>query len=435
MKNFLKYFLVMSLILNIIACKTYADKENSPDISSEAAILIDAKTGQVLYGKNIHKKMFPASTTKILTGILAIENSNLFEDVVVDDKTPFEIDGSHIALEPGEILSMNDLLHALLIASANDAAVVIAKHVSGSTEDFSKLMNKKAKELGAKNTHFVNPNGLPNEDHTTTAYDLAMIAKYAMKNKTFKDIVKNYSYVISPTNKKSESRHLNSSNKLLYSKRKINVDGKEVPIKYDGVNGVKTGYTVAAQQCLVASATKNGNQYISVVLRATGTDVYADTHKLLNYAFENFSNNKLASKNDFVSSIRVENGIKSTIKSVYEKDLYSTLSKVDINNLDKEIVLPSKITAPILKGQVLGKVLFKVDNKTVGSANIISTEKVEKGSLSFLSNLFSNIFSKTWFKVLLIFILLRVFIRLLKISRLKKRKRRRKQYSYYKKGV
>ncbi|MBF6841874.1 D-alanyl-D-alanine carboxypeptidase family protein, partial [Acinetobacter baumannii] len=151
-------------------------------------------TGQILYEKNPHLKLHPASTTKIMTGILAIENGNLNDVVTVDDETPYVIKGSHIALEPGEKLTLKDLLYALLIESANDSALVIAKHIAGTAEEFAKMMNDKAKELGALNTNFVNPHGLTDENHLTTAYDLSLIARYAMKNETFREIVSNYTY-------------------------------------------------------------------------------------------------------------------------------------------------------------------------------------------------------------------------------------------------
>ena len=235
------------------------------NLSGESAILIDGDTGQILYDKNPHKKLQPASTTKIMTGILAIEKGNMNDIATVDEEVVHLTDGSHIALEPGEQLKFEDLLNALLIESANDSALAIAKHISGSIDEFVKLMNDKAKEVGALNTNFVNPNGLTDENHLTTAYDLSMMAKYAMENDTFKQIVKNYTCTIPKTNKKDEIRYLKSSNKLLYSTKKIDVNGKIVPIKYEGITGVKTGYTVAAQNCLVASAERENRKLIAVV--------------------------------------------------------------------------------------------------------------------------------------------------------------------------
>ena len=196
-KKIFVYCIIFSIIiLNINRVSA------QPSILSKSSILIDADSGTVLAEKDANKKMYPASLTKIMTAILAIEMGNLSDVIKVDDDTPYEIDGSHIALEPGEMLTLKDLLYALMLPSANDAASAIAKHYGGSIEKFVKLMNDKAKELGAVNTNFVNPHGLHNNNHYTTAYDLALITRYAMKNEIFRTIVGTQKYEIQPTNKK-----------------------------------------------------------------------------------------------------------------------------------------------------------------------------------------------------------------------------------------
>ena len=280
---------VLMVILSTYS-PSYADDLN---LSGESAILIDVDTLEILYSKNPHQKLYPASTTKIMTGILAIELGNMDDIVTVDQEVVDLTDGSHIALEPGEKLSLEHLINALLIESANDAALAIAKHISGSIDEFVKLMNEKAKAIGALNTNFVNPNGLPHEEHLSTAYDLALMAKYAMENETFREIVKNYTYTIPITNKKSQERNLWSANRLLYSTERINVNGTQTTIKYEGVNGVKTGYTIAAGQCLVTSYEKDGHKLIAVVLKSSGKNIYSDIHKLLNYGTNNFEKVKI----------------------------------------------------------------------------------------------------------------------------------------------
>ncbi|MGF7056474.1 D-alanyl-D-alanine carboxypeptidase family protein [Brassicibacter mesophilus] len=425
-----KNAIVFSLLIFIISISTisYAD---TPEISADSAILIDAKTGVVLFEKNANQKMFPASTTKILTAIIAIENGNLDQKVIVDDKTPYGIDGSHIALEPGEILTMDQLIHALLIESANDAAIVIAKHISGSVEEFAKLMNNKAKEIGAKNSNFVNPNGLPNENHTTTAYDLAAIARYAMKNPKFREIVSSYTYTIPPTNIKTESRPLKSANRLLYSSETINVNGENVKIKYEGANGIKTGYTVAAQQCLVSSATRNGQSYISVVLHAVGTNVYIDTHKLLNYGFDNFTNMNIAFGNEFIRNVVVENGDIPIATGIVGQNLYAIVPKGRENDIKKKIILPDKIKAPVTKGQVLGKIEYTLDNKAIGTANIVSAMEVNQRAVYDVVNPKSSnsLFKKWWFWIIVILISWRIYI---EFKRRKRRNKRRQKYLYSK---
>ncbi|SCG83710.1 D-alanyl-D-alanine carboxypeptidase (penicillin-binding protein 5/6) [Proteiniborus sp. DW1] len=424
LRKFIVFFLVLFLVFNfekhVLA--------NEPDISAEAAILIDANTGTILYEKNTHSKMFPASTTKILTAIIAIEKGNLEQKITVDKETPYEIKGSHISLEPDEVLTMKDLVYATLIESANDAATVIGKQISGSTEKFTKLMNSKAKEIGAKNSNFVNASGLHDDNHYTTAHDLAMIAKYAMENDLFRDIVSLYTYKIEPTNKKSDSRTLWSSNKLLYSTDKINVDGKNVTIKYDGIIGVKTGYTPEAQSCLVASAERNGQRLISVVLKTTGNNVFIDTHKLLNYGFDNFSSARLAFKNEFIDNIDVENGDKPIVTGIVGNDLYSLVPKGKENEVKRNIVLPEKISAPISKGQVIGKIELKLDDKIIDTVNIVSAMEInQKATFDVIAmNSKDSIFKKWWLWLIILVVGWRISVEF----RRRRIRRRRKSYLY-----
>jgi D-alanyl-D-alanine carboxypeptidase (penicillin-binding protein 5/6) len=260
MKQFMTIFLSILFILGSLSCTSYASPL-SPVITAPSAILMDADTGDILYQKNPHDLMYPASTTKIMTAILTLEHTNLNDNVTIDKDTSFT-GGSRLYLAEDEVLTVEQLLYAMMVESANDAAVALAKHISGSVEDFSNLMNERAKQLGAKNTHFVNPNGLPDDNHITTAYDLAVISKYAMTLPKFQEIVQTPYYEISPTNKQSELRYLTNSNRFLWGtgsrRNQIYYKDKWVNIKYDIVDGIKTGYTVQAQQCLVTSAKKMG---------------------------------------------------------------------------------------------------------------------------------------------------------------------------------
>ncbi|NMB09429.1 MAG: D-alanyl-D-alanine carboxypeptidase [Tissierellia bacterium] len=409
-----KICVILSVLIILAPSILYAD--DPLNLGAKTAILINAETGDVLYSKEPDKKMFPASTTKILTAIIAIENSKLDEKVHIDNETPSGIDGNNIALEPGEVLSMNDLLHALMIESANDAAVAIAKHISGSVENFSKLMNDKAKDLGAKNSNFLNPNGLPDENHTTTAYDLAMIAKYAMTNDVFKKIVGKTSYTIDPTNKKSEPRVLKSQNKLLFSDNKITVDNKSVPIKYDGVNGIKTGYTIAAQQCLVASVDKNNHKYISVILSSDSTNIYVDIHKLFNFAFKNLKPVKFVRKNDFIDNVPISNGSSKFITCVYANDFYNDNGNISNDNIKKTLVINKNLKLPIAKGQVVGKVNFEANDKIIGSVNVVSYSDIVYQN-SILKNIKSYFIHKWWIWFILSLILFRLCVSIINVSR------------------
>jgi len=414
LKKILAIALLLILITNSVS---FAD---NLDISCESAILIDAKTGQVLYEKNSHEKLHPASTTKILTGILTLENANLNDIVTIDEEVVYLTKGAHIALEAGEQLTVKNLLYALLIESANDAAFALAKHISGSVEEFAKLMNEKAKELGAEDSNFVNPNGLSVENHLTTAYDLSLIAKYAMQNETFREIVSNYTYTIPPTNKKSQERVLWSSNKLLYSNDTITVDGKTVRIKYEGITGVKTGYTQEAGNCLVASAQRGNESLIAVALKSN--NIYSDIHKLLDYGFDNFEKVNIAPKDQFVDNIKVDNGTIPVVAGILGEELNRTIPVNSSDKISKKVTLNDEITAPLKKGDVLGKVEYFLEDKYLGSVNIVSTMDIEAiPSPTFFDRLLNN-----WYLVLIFgFILIRF------ILVLNKRKKRRKRRSYY----
>ena len=388
-------------------------------IFGESAILMDVETSEVLYEKDIHSKLYPASTTKIMTGILAIELGNLKDIVTIDQEVVDLTYGSHIALEPGEQLSLEQLLNALLIESANDSALAIAKHISGDLDSFNQLMNDKARELGALNTNFVNPNGLHDDVHVTTAYDLALIARYAMANETFRDIVKNHTYTIPITNKKTEPRYLNSGNKLLYSNQKINVDGELVPIKYDGANGVKTGYTSVSQSCLVASVERDGHKFISVVLKSDGANLFSDTHKLFNYGFENFDNIRIGFSNKFIDNFKVNNGLMPFVSGVTLNDSFFIVNKKDKANIEEKILINEDLEAPVAKDQVLGKLQYVLNDQVIGETDIVSTMDIDLDPMTTLPN---KILSKWYIFVFVLLILLRIY------SVNRKRKLRRKKY-------
>lgn len=419
--NNLKKFLL--LLVFIFLFNTYSFSQGD-DLSlvGEGAILIDVNTLEVLYEKNSHSQLYPASTTKIMTGILAIELGDLKDIITIDQEVVDLTDGSHIALEPGEQLSLKDLLNALLIESANDSALAIAKHISGDLDSFYQLMNDKAKELGAMNTNFVNPNGLHDDVHVTTPYDLALIAKYAMDNEVFRSIVENYTYTIPITNKKAEPRYLKSGNRLLYSSQKINVDGELVPIKYPGANGVKTGYTTISQNCLVSSVEKDGHKFIAVVLKSNSQNIFTDTHKLFNYGFENFDNVRIGFSNKFVDNFKVENGLMPFISGVTLEDSSFILNKKEENNIVEKIVPIEEIKAPIKKNQVLGKLQYLLDDKVIVETDIVSTMDVEIDPMTSLPR---KILSKWYVFVFILLIAGRIY------SFKQRRRRRNFRKSYY----
>ncbi|MFA6982695.1 MAG: D-alanyl-D-alanine carboxypeptidase family protein [Sedimentibacter sp.] len=404
----------------------------TPAILSESAVLIDAGSGTILAQKNADKKMYPASLTKIMTAILALELGELTDVITVDDDTPFEIDGSHIALEPGEILTLKDLLHALMLPSANDAASVIAKHYGGSLENFVKIMNQKAKELGAYSTNFTNPHGLHDTNHYSTAADLALITKYAMENDAFRKIVSTTKYEIQTTNKKDEPRYFTSLNKLLYntSYNQIYVDGEYISPYYEYANGAKTGYTPEAGNCLVATAKKDGTELIAVTMKGISLEMYQDSHNLFNYGFEEYESTTLVGKNTFIKNIRITNGDSKEISVITESDLTALIQKNSFDDIKSNVYI-NDITLPIEKNNVVGKIEYTLDDEVIGTVNLICPISVKSSVIESRSSLFIKMVEFIGF-----LILFAVFaVLLLKVYndlriRLNKKKRRKKHHNY-----
>lgn len=293
--------------------------ENMPNIYSESAILIEAQTGKILYDKDIYSKKYPASTTKILTAIIAIEKCDLDEKAIASHTAIFSVkSGYSIAnIQEGESFTIRELLDVLMLQSANEAANVIAEHISGSVEEFAKLMNNKAKEIGCINSNFVNANGAHNDNHYSTAYDLAMIAKYCMQNQTFRDLVVKQDCSLPTTEIYGEERIFKNTNSLMQQNSRY---------YYPYCNGIKTGFTTPAKNCLISSSNKNGFELIAVILHAESTEDglsarYMDTINLFEYGYNNFKlNDILKEYNITAGTIVNENDINSqTNNSLYEE--------------------------------------------------------------------------------------------------------------------
>jgi D-alanyl-D-alanine carboxypeptidase (penicillin-binding protein 5/6) len=314
------------------------------------------------------------------------------------------------------------MLYALLVQSANDAALAIGKYVSGSVDAFVQLMNEKAKEIGATNTNFSNPNGLHVDTHVSTAHDLAMIAQYAMHNETFRHYVNTVTHTIEPTNIKTEPRYLKNTNKLLFSSEKIDLDGKAIPAKYEYASGVKTGYTSQAQNCLVSFAEKNDQRLIAVVMKSNGNYVYSDTHKLLDYGFDNFRNTTIAYANEFIDNIKISKGLQPVVAGVLDKTIVYPLLNGNISEIERKVTFNESLEAPINKGAVLGKVEYLLDGETIGESNIISTMNVE---LDPMTKTYNKILSKWYLFVFALIVILRIMV-----LKNRKRKRRSKRSSY-----
>ena len=243
-------------------------------------------------------------------------------------------------------------------------------------------MNARAEQLGAKNTHFVTPNGLHDDNHYTTAYDLAMIARGAMKNEEFRKIVTTLRYTISKTNK-SDTRVLQNPNKLLYSKSEISVNGVIRPIKYDGAMGIKNGYTSEAGRCLVAEAKRGNMKLISVVLKTTDIGAFSDSIALLDFGFQNYENISVIKKGDSLGKINVMKGAARNVEIVAAKSSYLTVSKKIASKVNTKVVIDHKIEAPLSEGQKVGKVEIYIGSILVGEVDAVTAGQVDRGG--FLS--------------------------------------------------
>lgn len=279
--------------------------DNKLNIYSESAIVIEGETGKILYDKDIYSRKFPASTTKILTAIIAIEECDLEEKAIASHSAIFSIkSGYSIAnIHEGESFTIRELLDVLMIQSANEAANIIAEHVSGSVEEFAKLMNKKAKEIGCLDSNFVNANGAHDDNHYSTAYDLAMIAKYCMKNETFREIAKKQECKLPATDKFEQERFFRNTNSLMQKNSKY---------YYPYCTGIKTGFTTPAKNCLISSSNKDGFELISVILHAETTDDgssarYVDTINLFEYGYNNYKKEDILKEYNLLGTVSSEN--------------------------------------------------------------------------------------------------------------------------------
>lgn len=412
MRKLILYILLLSFVVSIVP--VYADTV-PPVVTAPSAILIDAVSGKVLYEKNADEKHYPASTTKVMTGLLAVEHGKM-DDVVTagENVTHIEPGSSQIYLIPGEQLTMEQLLHALMLESANDAAIAIAEHISGSVEEFAKLMNKRAKELGATNTNFVNPNGLHNDNHYTTPRDLAMIAKYAMTLDKFRSVVKEVKYTIPKTNKQDERNYITNSNKLIWQTYD--------KFRYEYATGIKTGYTVKAKQCLVGGAKKGDVELISVVMGAEGQNIYSDTVALFEYGFANYENVGILKKDQIVTSVSVKD-VEEKLNLLSAEDLSLLLSQTERDKVKTDVKVRENIEKPVKKGDVLGEMVISLDGKEIKKVNLVSS--ADLGAPKKETSKFS--FNLKWLWLIIpIFLLYRTVVTVNKL-----RKRRKKDISYY----
>ena len=373
--------------------------DNFLNLDAESAILIEQNSGQILYSHNIHEKLHPASVTKIMSLLLIMEALDsgkiTLETQIPCSENAANMGGSQIWLDPRENLSVNDMLKAIAVVSANDCVTAIAEYLGGSTENFVKMMNEKAKELGMNDTNFVNCHGLDEDDHLTSAYDIALMSRELL---TKHPQITNYTTIWTDSLRDGKSA-LSNTNKLVRN--------------YSGCTGLKTGSTSKALFNLSASATRNDLSLISVIMKApTSALRFSNAIKLLDYGFTNYSYKSFANQGDFgfntfsyksfatkgevFKSIPVTKGTADTINAIYESSPSFLIKKGEESSITYEINLPESIQAPITQGQQLGTISYYLNNDKIAEVSLIAENSINKISfINRMKSLFSNWFNLT----------------------------------------
>ena len=359
---------LIALMLPLVLLPPNGSAERkAPALKAQAAILMDAKTGDVLYGHQIHKHLAPASTTKIMTAILAIESSRLDEKATVSSKAA-GTGGSSMHLFASQNLTLHELVTGLLMRSGNDAAVAISEHLAGSEEAFVAQMNERARSLGAMNTHFRNPHGLSAPGHYSSAFDLAWMTRHALLQPVFSSIVATRETTIDWLDRRGKEKdvHLRNTNKLLWM--------------LEDADGVKTGTTGEAGPCLVSSATRGNQRLIAVVLHDHSR--WQDSLALLQYGFSAFDLFEYADAGQFIATVPVEKGTAPAVDVQLAQHAALAVKPDEYSQVTVELDLPEKIKAPVYEGQKIGEVVFFIGDKGAKTVDIVASKSVTEATLT-----------------------------------------------------
>ena len=411
--------LLLVLIAGMLRIPAFADDAETADsgpfeVAAKAAILLDMNTGRTIYEKNIDERVYPASLTKIMTCLLALENGNLSDIVTIDEGafTGLDGDSSTAGLQVGEQLSFNDLLYCLMLSSGNEAANAVAEHIAGSIPDFVRMMNERAYELGCTGTHFANPHGLHNEEHYTTVRDLVLITQAALKSENFKTITNTAEYELPATNL-SEPRTLKTTNQLIDS-----TTGNSN--YYKRAIGIKTGYTTPAGRCVISCAKGNGMYFLAVICGAATTvldtgdvrmESFPECIRLFNYGFDQFTYVTVISPLYPLAQITVNNSAASQVVSLapaqeirllLPKDYDPELLVVDPEPVD------ISVDAPVYSGDVLGTVTVTYDGEVLGTSDLLAINDVAKSDMAAAASQTSSYIQNNWWKWVVFVIILAV---------------------------
>ena len=417
----LPIILLFCLLLSSLGLPALALEE--PEISSSYAVLMDADSGRIFYQKDADAKAYPASLTKVMTVLVAVEAVERGEFSLTDSVTASESclegmvdDGSTAGIVPGETMPLQDLLYCALLASANEACNVIAEYIGGSVDAFVEMMNTRAEELGCTGTHFANTHDLPDENHYTTAHDIALIYREAISHDLFAEISGTVSYSVAPTNV-SDVRELSNTNSL------INKNATYYPgYFYEYAKDGKTGHTSAAGYCLVSSAEKDGVHVIAAVLGGQANDNgsggynytnFADSITLYNWAFENFSSREILSSSELITEVDVAMAADDG-KATLRPDTVLTAvvaNDFDVSSLERDIVIYSErdgetLEAPIAAGTVLGEITLSLNGDVYGKTQLIAGSSVELSKTQYMKNQIAQVLGMTWVKIVIVALVL-----------------------------
>ena len=369
---------------SINTLQTVADvnEDNTLNLESGAAILIEQTTGKILYAHNMHEQLRPASVTKIMSILLimeAIDGGRIkYEDTVPCSENAHAMGGSQIWLDTTENLTVRDMLKSICVVSANDCTVAMAEYLAGSEEAFVQMMNAKAKTLGMNDTCFKNCHGIDEDGHVTSAYDIALMSKELLNNHPS---ITEFTTIWMDSIRDGKSSLVNT-NKLIRN--------------YKGTTGLKTGSTSIALYNLSASATRDGLSLIGVIMKAPTTKIrFAEATKLLNYGFANYNSKNFGNKGEVICTADINKGIKSKVNLVLEKDASVLVKKGDNGNITQNIIIDKNITAPIEEGDVLGKIEYNAGENKILEINLVAQENVEKNNMW---NITMSLYKK-WFNL------------------------------------
>jgi len=439
------FSLVLSTVLLAVFLLPVAGLALTDDmeVAAGAAILVDADYAEVLYDQNAHARRYPASITKVMTALLALEaidKGELALDTVITAQATAQnglsSDGSTQNIKTGEQMTAEALLYCMLVASANEAGNILAEAVSGSVADFVELMNQRASELGMKNTHFTNTHGLHNPEHYTTAYDISLMVMEALRHDIFREIVATKEHRIPATNL-SDPRHFYNTNALLSNWRYIGYT-------YSSAIGVKTGSTPEAGQCLVSAAAEDGRTLLAVVLgaenivRDDGTvsqQVFTESKRLLQWGFQNFSRKVIIDSTMLLTEVEVTLSDEASYVVAHPDGKLEATLPHDLmpEHFEKSVTLYAEsIEAPVEKGQILGTITLSYEGREYGTLNVVAANSVTRSELLYNIARIKAFFAQLWVRLVLLVILLLILVLLIRrfLSGGRKRKRR-SHYSGY----